>query len=58
MFSTEAGEETDDEMARVTLELVGFVVTQTSLKLRLPWRYSRSAERARRTVYGFWSKES
>lgn len=55
---SEAGEETDDEMARVTLELVGFVVNQTNLKLRLPWRCSRSAERAQRTVYGFWSKES
>ncbi|KGO78235.1 hypothetical protein PITC_036030 [Penicillium italicum] len=45
-------------MARVTLELVGFVVSQTNLNLRLPWIYSRSAERAQRTVYGFWSKES
>lgn len=52
------GEATDDEMDRVMLELAGFVVNQTNLKLQLPWRYSRSAERAQRTDYGFWSKES
>jgi hypothetical protein len=58
VLSTEAGEETDDE--RNGPGNVGSQIrsNQTNLRLRLPWRYSRSAEIAQRTAYGFWSKES